>query len=1736
MLGFVRAAAAAALLACASLSALAADKAYQRDDLADAAIKLEAQIKSDAGAVTKPAATLRSDAERAESRAESRSAVEILSQLVTVEPNESHDWLLLGQALLQVFAIESREQSALRERATTAAYIAYQRARDGREEADSLALLSRAFALRQLYRPALDTLRMSLDLREVADRREAYETMRAQHGFKLLDYSVDSDAASPRICFQFSEELPGKRTDFSPFVAVADMDKPAITVEGRQLCVEGLKHGERYGVTLRAGLPSTVKEALLMSADFNIYVRDRKPFVHFAGRAYVLPKNGQQGIPLVSVNTDKVKIQVLRVGDRNLLSTVLGNDFQRNLYSYQFDRLAQESGIAVWKGELMTERRLNADVTTAFPVDQAIGALKPGVYVMTAAPDGPQADSYSDSIATQWFIVSDLGLASYSGNDGVHVFVQSLATAAAKGGIEVRLIARSNEVLATRTTDAAGIVHFEAGLARGEGGLAPAMVVASSKDGDYAFLNLKGPAFDLSDRGVAGRPAAHGLDAFVYAERGVYRTGETVYLTALLRNPEGKAAAGVPLTMVVERPDGVEYRRSVVPDQGLGGRMLSLPLVNSAPTGTWQVKAYVDPKGSPVGQTSFLVEDYVPDRIEFDLASKAKSVKKDEPVEVTLDGRFLYGAPASELGLDGEVVVSAASERPGFAGYQFGTPDEEVATARQPLENLPDTDEQGKAKFDVSVEKMPGTTRPLQAKITVRMAEAGGRAVERSLTLPVQPAAAMIGVKPLFAGRSLGEGENATFDVVMVSPEGEKLTRRGLRYELMRVESRYQWYRADGRWNYEPVKSTQRVADGAVDAAANQPGRIALPVSWGRYRLDLSTDDPNGPTTSVTFDAGWYADASADTPDMLEIALDKPEYKPGDAMTVAVTARTAGKVTLAVVGDRMMTTTTTDVEAGVAKLPLTVGADWGNGAYVIATLRRPLDETAKRMPGRAIGVQWFAIDRKAHTLALDLKLPPLTRPNTTMTLPIKVNGLAAGEQARVVVAAVDVGILNLTNYKPPAPDDYYLGQRRLSAELRDLYGQLIDGMQGTRGAIRSGGDAGGEGVTGAPPTQPPLALYSGIVTVGADGTANVSFDIPAFAGSVRVMAIAWSGDKVGHASGDVIVRDPVVLTSTLPRFLLIGDRGSLRLDLDNVEGAAGDYKLAVSTDGPLAVAGDASPTLHLNAKQRAGLALGINATGVGIGAVAVHITGPGGFDLERSYTLAAKPATQVLARRTVKPLAKGESLTLTADLFADLVPGTGSVSLSVGPYAAFDVAELLRALDRYPFGCSEQITSRAMPLLYVNELASAQQLAFDSELDKRIRDAIERLLARQGSNGSFGLWSAGGDDAWLDSYVTDFLTRAREKNFQVPEAAFKLALDRLRNFVSNAPEPSKDGGRDLAYALYVLARNGVAPVGDLRYIADTKLGDVTTVIAKAQIAAALGMLGDKARAERVYAAALHALPERPQWSWGRYDYGSDLRDGAALITLAAEGGASQQTIANAVVRVEAARNIAPRTSTQEDAWLVLAARALGKDNSATMTVSGQERKGSYYRRVTAAALTNAPLKVENVSDAPLQAVATVSGAPIVPEPAAEKGFKIERLYYTLDGKLVDPAHAKQNDRFAVVLKVTEPSPQYARVMVADYLPAGFEIDNPHLVSSGDAGTLDWIKGGADPVHSAFRDDHFEAAFNRKSGDPAVFTVAYVVRAVSPGHYVLPQAYVEDMYRPDRFGRTATGAIDVAPAR
>ncbi len=1742
-------------------------KNFVVDALASDFVRLEERVRKDnvktGGA--KSAADFTRDGVALNRAGKFPEALGAFGSAVAKAPRDFNTWLVYAAgAQAAADAPDADDAYHLRADALAAAYGAYLRANSRADEARALAYLGQLDAKGENWRPALNAYRASLDRDTSNSIQATYDDLLDKHGFHVEAEQIDSDSASPRACFPFSESL-AHGVDFTPFIAVSGGDKTAISVEDQQLCVEGLRHGQRYAVVLRQGLPSAVGEKLRKNADYEIYVRDRSAQVRFTGKNYVLPRVGQEGVPIVTVNTPKVSIDVLRVGDRNLLQAVHSSDFLTQIGAYRAKQIVNETGVKVWSGSLDVKSEMNQDVVTAFPVTEAVKKLEPGVYVLVAragdkavtagsptpearkkassdddAADAPSDDNAADdsndydAVATQWFVVSDIGLTAFSGDDGVHVLARSLATATPQSGIEVRLVARNNEVLATKTTGADGHVKFDPGLARGLGGMAPGLVVAGDNGGDYNFLDLGAAPFDLTDRGVKGRDAPKALDAYVFAERGVYRSGETVNLTAILRDAHGAAASGVPLTLVVKRPDGVEYKRAAVADQGLGARAWSVDLLPGVATGTWRAQAYADPKGAALSETTFLVEDYVPERLDVNLKPRDAFARLNQPTTVDVDAKFLYGAPGAGLDVSGEVTLRAVDggAAPNMPGYVAGLQDEEFESVHNDIEESATTDDKGKASIDVPIPdgKAP---RPLEAEIILRVGETGGRAVERVVTLPVRSDTGLIAVKNDFD--NLTENATATFDVVALAPDGAKVAKKNLQWSLYRVTNDYQWYRTDGKWGFERVKKSKRIADGHIDVGAADPAKIAATVGWGAHRLDIRADDGSLAPTSVSFDVGWSGDATAETPDLLQVTLDKAGYRDGETMKVAVNSRFDGKATLVIVGDKVEDMKTFDVKTGDNAVSIPVSASWGASAYAVAIAHRPLDQAAKRMPGRALGLAWFGVDQEARKLSVSIDGPDKIEPRRPFAIPVRVGGLAAGEEAYVELAAVDIGILNLTRYEAPSATKFFFGQRLLAMDVRDIYGYLIDGMQGARGAIRSGGD-GGASMPGAKPTQEPLSRYSGLVKVGADGVAQVTFDIPAFNGAMRVMAVAWSKTKVGEVSKDVIVRDPVVVQATLPRFLSLGDKSRMHLSIANVEAPAGDYRLDLDVHGPLTIAADAlRRNVRLAVNGKADIAVPITAAGVGASSIDLALTGAG-VNATQSFNLNIGSGAAELYRRSVRDIPPGASVTLSGDLLNDFVPGTGAVHVAVSDMGAIDVPALLQALDRYPYGCSEQVVSRAMPLLYVNKLAAAELLPIDPRLGDRVKESIARVLTRQDTNGAFGLWAAGGDDdLWLHAYVTDFLTRARENSFDVPQKAFDQALDHLRNAVVNVNDIDDSKADAIAYAAYVLARNGRPVMSDLRYLADTKLDAFSSPLARAQIGAALALLGDRGRARTVFASAGARLAAVPATKFSRADYGSRLRDGAGLLALAAEAGVDRAELikASAIVEEERARPL--YTSTQEDAWMVLAAEALVKTTQGiSLTVDGAPHQGPLYQAWNARALDGVSVTIGNAGAAPAKIVISTSGNPSVPEPPAENGYRVEREFYTLAGEKIDASKPlAQTSRFVVALKVTELENAYARLMLVDHLPAGIEIENSDLFDGGSVDELSFLKREVEPSHTEARDDRFIATFDRAGDKNATFTVAYIARAVTPGRYVMPPATIEDMYRPERFGRTASGALEVA---
>ena len=450
----------------------------------------------------------------------------------------------------------------------------------------------------------------------------------------------------------------------------------------------------------------------------------------------------------------------------------------------------------------------------------------------------------------------------------------------------------------------------------------------------------------------------------------------------------------------------------------------------------------------------------------------------------------------------------------------------------------------------------------------------------------------------------------------------------------------------------------------------------------------------------------------------------------------------------------------------------------------------------------------------------------------------------------------------------------------------------------------------------------------------------------------------------------------------------------------------------------------------------------------------------------------------MLARQDRIELAAGQTLTLDADVLDGLAPGTAEATVAIGPLAAFDVPGLLTALEAYPWGCTEQTVSRAMPLLYF--AATAEGLGIAARGRDRASastTAIRDVLANQTGAGGFGLWSAeASGDGWLDAYVTDFLSRARAQGHAVPDRAFESALGNLANLV-NAYGDFEKGGEDLAYALMVLAREGRAAIGDLRYYADTRARSLRD-------AARPGPARRRPGARRRPAARRRDVPPRRPRGARR----------------ASPSSSSAPTTAAARATPPACWRSPPRpaatpSTAQALTGIVTAPGAERSTQEQPLDAARRARAGRRRRdrldrwsttrprpaRRCASRRGDLPLRVTNAGPEPTLAVVTAFGVPTQPEPAQGNGYRIERQLLTLDGAPADPAAIALNDRLVAVVTVTPERDLQARLIVSDPLPAGLEIENPNLLRSGETGQLAWLAADDVATHTEFRADRFAAA-------------------------------------------------------
>jgi uncharacterized protein YfaS (alpha-2-macroglobulin family) len=1429
--------------------------------------------------------------------------------------------------------------------------------------------------------------------------------------------------------------------------------------------------------------------------------------VVFDQRLFILPRGQAPAVSLATVNLSAVKLTLARMSERNIVTFLRRNRLGGTIESWSASDIGSDYGRIVWTGSAAVPHWTpNRTARTALPLPDALRTAGPGVYALTAAPGDGTPDAVQ-ATAVQLIVNTDLAPTVWRGEDGLTVQVRGYSDVAPRAGVKLQLLSDGNDILAERVTDAAGVAQFAAPLLHGSGAAAARIINAFGPGDDFVALDLQAAAFDLSDRGVAGQPHPGPLDAYVYTDRGIYRPGETVQIMALLRDAAGQPR-DFPARIAIKRPNGQTFFQAT-PARGADASVhLPVALSAGAAAGTWTIEIRADPDAPPIGSSTFRVDAFVPDRMAVDVGPAPGPIIPGQPYALPVAARFLYGAPGA--GLSGKAQVQLAWDSdpfPALQKYRVGLQGETYAPDMAQID-LPDTDAAGHTALPISLPSAPDSTHPLRADITAEINDPSGHAARGRLAVKIRPTGPLIGLKPAFADDAIDNDAEAGFDVIAVDPDGARMK---LPATLRLVRERPDWHltvagtlaRYQLVWKDEPLQ-TEKIIIPATGTL-----HFAEKLGFGRYRLEV-TQDGGLAATSYRFRAGWVATDNPDVPDQLDVSVDRSTHKPGETARVHVAAPYAGHATLLVLTNRVHLLRNINIAAGGNDIDVPVGTDWGPGAYVVVHAYRKAGMTPQAAsPERAIGLAWIGIDPAVRTIAAAIEVPDRLPPRQPATIPVHT---APG--AWVTLAAVDEGILRLTNFPSPDPAPHFLGRRTLGLDIRDDWGRLIAPAAGEATLLHEGGDSGF-----ALPDVPirTVVLFAPPAQAGADGIARITLDLPDFAGQVRLMAVTWQGDRIGAAQADVLVRDPLVAEPLLPRFLAPGDEARLAVLLHNLELPAGEARVAVSVTGPLQVTGPANLAATLAAGAQATPVTLLHATGVGRGVIKLDISGPGGFGVHRETAITIRPSRAPLTAVTASEIAPGAAAPIQA-AFGNFIPGTARAAASFGGAVRYDVPGLVRTLDDYPLMCLEQATSKGFPLVFLPDGALA-----GPDRGARVQKSVARVLDLQRYDGGFGLWSsAGAAEPWLSAYATEFLWRARQAGLTVPEAALSDALKFLTASLDNTPDTPTDHAA-AAYALYVAGLAGQGRPGLARVLAEAP-EKLPTPLARAQVAAALALGHDRARAEALFRDAL-GFRNRAFWY---ADDGSALRDQAALIVLLRESGLLPGELAAQIPQLPGADLDPARLSTQEAAWAVAAAAVLGRDGAATrITLDG---KALPPAPVVALPLTG-PAQVVNAGDRPVWETVSITGVPLQPAPAARNLMKVFRHFYTLDGAPLDLDHLRQNTVFVLEIDGAAEDGQAHQAMLLAGLPAGWEV--ARRLPAGAQPGMAWLGTLSETTAQPAADDRFAAVLDLPD-TPGTFRVAVELRAVTPGTYELPGATLADMYRPAVYARQAAARITVLP--
>lgn len=1502
-----------------------------------------------------------------------------------------------------------------------------------------------------------------------------------------------------------------------------------------------------------------------------------KPAVRMIGKGVILPNSNGLHMHFEAVNLTAVDVRIIKIYEDNIAQFLQFNNLDGNNQMSKVGRLIIKKKIDLISDDLIDYGRWNA---FSFDLGELINTDPGAIYrvevgfkqsysIYPCEGDSEEKDdddldaelweeddqemaywdgeqsyySYHYGSGYDWrerdnpchssyytrqktvarnILASDLGIIAKSGsNNEVTIAVTDILSAQPMPNINVEVYNYQQQLIGTTKTDNEGFakLSFEN---------KPFLLVAKSGN-QRGYLKLDdGSALALSKFDVGGQVVQKGIKGFIYGERGVWRPGDSLYLTFILSDKENTIPDQHPVKFELINPFGQTVKRMVSTQGENGFYNFSTKTESDAPTGNWNARVQV---GGVTFQKRIKIETVKPNRIKIDIDFGTERITRgDGYIRGTLESKWLHGAVAKDLKAIVDLTLSA--KHTSFSDYKefvFDDPSKSFASSDYTVYDGT-TGTNGLVKFSGNVSIGNNAPGMLRADFFTTVYEKGGDFSVNAQTLEYAPYDVFVGVKTPKGsryGRLLADKEHRV-EVVTVSADGNPQSVNGLVAEIYKIGWRWWWessYDNLGSYitrpNIKPILTRHLNTE---DGKGSFTFTIKKP-EWGRFLVRIKSPDGHSTGKIIYIDwPGYSGRANRDNPEgasMLTFSADKEKYSVGEKATLNIPSSEGTQILVSLEsGTKVIKKYWVKGQKEETAFQFDITEEMSPNIFANVSLIQPHVQTVNDLPIRLYGVIPIEVEDKTTILTPVLNVPKEVKSESTFNIEIKEE---QGKEMTYTLAIVDEGLLGLTNFRTPNPWDVFYAREALGVKTWDLFDYIIGAYGGNIEALFAiGGD---EGLQGKKPEKAnrfkPVVKFIGPFTLKRNGKNTHSIQLPQYIGAVRVMAIAGNELAFGNAEESITVKNPLMLLATLPRVLGPGEKVKLPVTLFTMDPKVTDAKVKVEANEFFEFLDGNNKQVNFGTDTEKDIMFDLGV---------IDKTGIGKVNVEaRSGSEKATYNIEIDVRNPNPPVTKSiSSIIQPGDTweqeFEKLgIQGTNSAQLEVSCIPPIDFGRRLRWLVRYPHGCIEQTTSAAFPQLYLSQLTELTDEKKE-EIKGNVEAAIERIKKFNTSDGGFGYWpGANHASEWGSSYAGHFLLEAEKKGYEYPKDLKQRWIRYQKRRANNwsSVRTSYSGQHDLvqSYRLYTLALAGSPELGAMNRFREK---DNLSVQAKWRLAAAFVLAGKNEVARELTSSLSTEIADYA--SYNSYTYGSAWRDMAMILeTLVLME--DWDTAATLLQKVAKRLSSNSWMSTHTTAYCLMSiAKVAGESESVARVLDFEY--GFNTRKLSEVIKDNTisqhpyeygesethQVRVKNNAKSVIYATLTMEGTPSTEDASAyEKNLKMDVSYFDLEGNAINPAKLAQGTEFKAIVKVTNPGilGYYENMALTQIFPSGWEISNTRLFD------MESTQEAEQPTYLDIRDDRVYTYFN--IGPRTTKHYVVVLTASYLGEFYLPSVYCEAMY-------------------